>query len=485
VIPLISCYSASADLLNELNSSYNSPPAQQGDSTKRVRYASEDEDDNLIADAGELDFPNRKARRGAVKDTEGYQSDSSNEDDETMIKRDSRTSAMDEEDDMFGTPAEPTSGKTGVPGLNTADNDTRVKDTGLQLQGDAAKGGKEFLELGDIEGQEFGDDERSKEKREEALKQAKKVTEDDEDYISGDEKANDDDAVIPAERKSQTGLGFAISSFNMKDEMSEGRFTADGTYQANSKDPDSVYDNWLGGVTTKDIEAAQKAKERQDALVKQRAEQIAASSMSRIDCLIALLEGNGGLVKPGESVQAALARLGKARKEEVEQEKERLKKERRQNKASSSKPKKDFDAPDEPEMRHPASAESSNKTETQDMDLDPLAVPNPSLPSTLAKGKGREIDASNDSPTKIAIDRLTTLASTLLGVHGETDIYEETHEGIIRQLIAEGEVPRGWTPKNDDSAGSEANGKQGNGSNGRENTRKSVISRPLISRPRA
>lgn len=464
----------------------------QGDSTKRVRYASEDEDDNLIGDATELDFPNRKGRRGAVKDTEGYHSDSSNEDDETMIKRDSRTNAMDEEDDMFGT-ADPASGKTGVPDLNPADNDTRIKDTGLQLQGDAAKGGKEFLELGDIEGQEFDDkgDESSysKEKRE-ALQQHKKVTEDDEDYVSGDEKANDDDAVVPAERKSQTGLGFAVSSFNMKDEMSEGRFTADGTYQANSKDPDAVYDNWLGGVTTKDIESAQKAKERQDALLRQRSEQIAASSMNRIDCLKALLEGNGGLVKPGESVQAALARLGKARKEEVEQEKERLKKERRQNKASSSsKPKKDFDAPDEPSMHHPASAESSNKTETHDMDLDPLAPPNPSSSSALAKGKGRETDstmaASSDSQTKIAIDRLTTLASTLLGVHGETDIYEETHEGIIRQLIAEGEVPRGWTPKNDAPAASSANGKQENGSNGKDNVRKSVVSRPLISRPRA
>lgn len=452
---------------------------------------SEDEDDNLV-DAAELDFPNRKARRGAVKDTEGYHSDSSNEDDETMIKRNSTTNAMDEEDDMFGD-GEPASGKTGI--VDGKDNDTRVKDSGLQLKGDAAKGGKEFLDLGDIEGQEFDDKESSAAKsQKEAVEQLKKVTEDEIDYISGDEKANDDDAVVPQERKSAKGMGFAISSFNMKDEMEEGRFTADGTYQANSKDPDAVYDNWLTAVTTKDIEAAQKAKERQDALFRARSQQLAASSLSRIDCLKALIEGTGGLVKPGESVQAALARLGKARKEEQEAEKERLKKERRKNKASNA-PKRDFDAPDDPATHHPSvtsssAANSANKTETQDMDLDPLAAPNPSA-SSILKGKGKETDSSsstnaNDSPTKIAIDRLTTLASTLLGVHGETDIYEETYEGVIRQLIAEGEVPRGWTPKNEDIlSGSPGKNENGESASDGKPQRKSVIARPLISRPQA
>lgn len=202
---------------------YNSPPAMGGDSSKRVRFGgSDDEDDNLV-DATELDFPNRKARRGAVKDTEGYHSDSSNEDDETMIKRNSTTNAMDEEDDMFGD-GEPASGKTGLDGLNPKDNDTRVKDSGLQLKGDAGKGGKEFLDLGDIEGQEFDDKDSSAARaQKEAAEKLKKVTEDEIDYISGDEKANDDDAVVSKERKSATGMGFAISRFNMKDEMEGGR----------------------------------------------------------------------------------------------------------------------------------------------------------------------------------------------------------------------------------------------------------------------
>lgn len=475
-----------SSLMRRTLRTYNSPPAMGGDSSKRVRFGSDDEDDNLV-DAAELDFPNRKARRGAVKDTEGYHSDSSNEDDETMIKRNSATNAMDEEDDMFGGDEPPTSGKAGPDGINAKDNDTRVKDTGLQLKGDAGKGGKEFLDLGDIEGQEFDDRESDAARTQrEAVEQAKKVTEDEIDYISGDEKANDDDAVVSKERKSATGMGFAMSSFNMKEEMSEGRFTADGSYQAASKDPDAVYDNWLTAVTTKDIEIAQKAKERQDALFKARSEQLAASSMSRIDCLKALVEGLGGLVKPGETVQAALARLGKARKEENEAEKERLKKEKRKQKSTA--PKKDFDAPDNPATQHAPSSSSAEKTERQDMDLDPLTPHNPSA-SSIVKGKGKATDStsSSDSPTKVAIDRLTTLASTLLGVHGETDIYEETYEGIIRQLIAEGEVPRGWEPKNEDilSETQPGNGVDAVKEVEEKPQRKGVISRPLISRPKA
>jgi hypothetical protein len=202
--------------------------------------------------------------------------------------------------------------------------------------------------------------------------------------------------------------------------------------------------------------------------------------MSRIDCLKALVEGNGGLVKEQESVQGALARLGKVRKAEADEEKERLKKERRQK--PRTKPARDFDAPDTPADHNPSTTDSAKRTELQDMDLDPLAAPKPTGPSLKGKERAPEV-----SFTKQAIDLITTLASTLLGTHGETDIYEETHEGIIRQLIAEGEVPRGWRPNNSNS-NSEATRDQPSASsvttqsqNG--SRRRSVVSRPLIARP--
>jgi len=133
-------------------------------------------------------------------------------------------------------------------------------------------------------------------------------------------------------------------------------------------------------------------------------------------------------------------------------------------------------------LHRPSTSAEKKDVETHDMDLDPLAPPNPTA-SSMNKGKGKEVE--NTTPTKAAIDALTTLASTLLGTHGETDIYEETHEGIIRQLIAEGEVPRGWKPNVQEAK----NGQGASDLNAKEakdgNQRKSVISRPVIARPRA
>lgn len=122
--------------------------------------------------------------------------------------------------------------EAGEPDLDAKDNDTRVRDSGLDLSKEAAKGGKEFLELGDIQGQEFGSTEAAGSiNREKRLSenQTRLVYEDQEDYVEGEEHANDDDAYVPKERKSAQGMGFAMSRFNMKDEMEEGKFSADGS----------------------------------------------------------------------------------------------------------------------------------------------------------------------------------------------------------------------------------------------------------------
>ena len=188
--------------------------------------------------APRFDFPTQKPKRGALKDTSGYGTDSSDEGAESS--RRPKASNADDEDDMFGATSAGGAGHTsGMPDLDAKENDTRVKDGGLQLKGSAAKGGKEFLELGDIEGQEFSNSEAySSANREarEAAEKRRKITEDEEDYVDGEEHANDDDAVVPKDRKSAEGMGFALSSFNMQDEMQEGRFSADG-----SRSPESLH----------------------------------------------------------------------------------------------------------------------------------------------------------------------------------------------------------------------------------------------------
>lgn len=202
----------------------------------------------------------------------------------------------------------------------------------------------------------------------------------------------------------------------MKEELAEGRFTADGTYTANAKDPLADHDVWLSGVSKRAIRAAREAKERMDARQREREAEEASRSEEQLtqlrdDCMIGLL----GLVRPGETVARALTRLGKAKTRADE--------------------------------RHQATSAATSATE---------------------KGKGKADDAmdleedNNGGSEQTAtgtispsqrydkkIDRLTHFASTLLSAHGELEIYDQTYEDIIKTLKSEGAVRRDWVPPTD------------------------------------
>lgn len=189
----------------------------------------------------------------------------------------------------------------------------------------------------------------------------------------------------------------------MADELSEGRFGADGSYVANANDPLATHDTWLDGVSKASIKAARESKKRMDDDQKARddaeVQDEGALAQERDDCLIGLLS----LIKEGETVARALARLGKQKIKVVK-----------------SKPKR---AP---------------KPKTQDgMDLDEETT-------VVASTKSIEID-----PAAVKIDRLTHLASTLLSSHGDLEIYDQTYEDIIKTLKAEGAVRRDWVPPKD------------------------------------
>lgn len=204
-----------------------------------------------------------------------------------------------------------------------------------------------------------------------------------------------------------TILHLPRSSFNMKEELAEGRFTADGTYTANAKDPLEDHDAWLSGVSKRSIRAAREAKERMDARQREREAEEARSdeqlTQLRDDCMIGLLS----LVRPGETVARALTRLGNAKK-------------RVDARAAES----------------PAS-EGKGKGKADGMDLDE---------NDLAS---RSSSASASARYTKKIDRLTHFASTLLSAHGELEIYDQSHEDIIQTLKAEGAVRRDWVPPAD------------------------------------
>jgi CD2 antigen cytoplasmic tail-binding protein 2 len=197
----------------------------------------------------------------------------------------------------------------------------------------------------------------------------------------------------------------------------------------------AAHDTWLEGVSSKEaIRAARQAKEKAESLAAQQNQE----DKSRSECLKALVET--GLVRRGETVMDALRRLGN--------EKRRL----GGNARKTARPNKKKAA-----------------QEGDAMDVDSAAAATTAATSPEAEALNR---------VTAQIDEISTLASTLLGPHGETNIYEESWDSIVKTLRLEGEVPRGWEPKlpNDDSTTEDA-------ATVPESTSTSVVNRPLISRP--
>ncbi|CAG7855078.1 SubName: Full=Uncharacterized protein {ECO:0000313/EMBL:CCA71518.1} [Serendipita indica DSM 11827] len=141
-----------------------------------------------------LDMAGKTARqkgKGAVK-VEGYESDSTDDGEGVVLSRRKGQEDVDD-DDMFN--------------------------MGMKMKRRRSRRpkGNEILELGEIEGQEFGAEDEEDEERMDG-------DEDDEASVSESEPEDEDDA----ERRKRAGMGFEISKFNMKEEMEEGKFAEDG-----------------------------------------------------------------------------------------------------------------------------------------------------------------------------------------------------------------------------------------------------------------
>ncbi|KDQ07044.1 hypothetical protein BOTBODRAFT_39096 [Botryobasidium botryosum FD-172 SS1] len=236
-------------------------PAEKGagSSSKRLRFvdSADAPSDEQSFDAHVLDTLETplSTRKGAVK-TEGYESDSS-DDGEGVVNSRKRDDA-EEEDDMFA--------------LEQTE------------KSEAPKGGKKkYLALGDIEGQEFGDE--------------------------GDSDSDNSDVpedMDEVERKKKKGMGFEISSFNMKAEMEEGKFTEDGSY-VRSFDPHAVHDRWMEDMDERAVKKARKNKKRMEERERAKISKEAGEARRAEDITHELL----GLLQKGETVLEALRRFGK------------------------------------------------------------------------------------------------------------------------------------------------------------------------------
>lgn len=246
----------------------NAEGSSSGNTRKKTRFVEPADDPANFAEEVDAQLENPSAqRKGRVK-TEGYDSDSSDDGEGVVLSRKPGAdgAAEDEDEDMFA----------------MGDKEEKKKDA------DVGKKKEEFLRLGDIEGQEFG--ERS---------------DDDSEPSDEEDQPEDED---DAERRKKAGMGFELSSFNMREEMEEGKFAADGTY-VRTFDPHAVHDRWLEDVDEKEIKKARRIHKQRE---RQQKERIRAEERE--------LEQSGGkpelekelveMLKKGETVLEALQRLG-------------------------------------------------------------------------------------------------------------------------------------------------------------------------------
>ncbi|CAM1503898.1 Fc.00g014890.m01.CDS01 [Cosmosporella sp. VM-42] len=111
-----------------------------------------------------------------------------------------------------------------------------------------------------------------------------------------------------------------VEAFNLKSEMEDGRFDQEGNYVRKAGDPDAVHDNWLEGLSKKEMRKAAEAHEKREAEArKQRIEEDEVLISDLLKELILRLE-------KAETPLEALARLGKGQTKSKKVPKWKLKK---------------------------------------------------------------------------------------------------------------------------------------------------------------
>lgn len=233
--------------------------------SKKTRFVEPSEDPVNFAEQVDaaLEDPTAK-RKGRVKN-EGYESDSSDDGEGVVLSRKKAADGGDDDDDMFA----------------IGQKEDNKQETNEKKKKEA------FLRLGDIEGQEFGDQSGS-----------------DVDSKDDDQPEDEDDA----ERRKKAGMGYELSSFNMREEMEEGKFVADGTY-VRSFDPHGVHDRWMEGLDEKDIKLARRRKRQQERQQKEMMK-VEEEELERAGGKAAFERELLSMLKRGETVLEALQRLG-------------------------------------------------------------------------------------------------------------------------------------------------------------------------------
>ena len=277
------------------------------------------EEEDLILDADVIGKSGAQTKRNAVN-IDGYESDSDNDnfneraaERERYSKREEKSKG-EEQDDMFADLEEP-------------DGD---EDEGITAQGKKKKDVK-FLDQGEIEGQQL--DSKSGGHVGDILRQSQKgkrrAEGEDSASSSGEDKDRDRlDGEMEDDLAAEVGAGGKkrhaprLDAFNLQEEEEEGRYDESGNFVRKAVDPDSVNDNWLDGLSKKDIKRAREAQEKRDDAQRQKAAADDALLTSELlSTLISHLE-------TGETPLECLQRLNKGKPREKQVPKWKQKKQR-------------------------------------------------------------------------------------------------------------------------------------------------------------
>lgn len=306
------------------------------DTTKKPRFdyrnpstlAADAPEEDVILDADVIGKSGPQIKRNAVN-IDGYESDSDNDNfNARAAERDSRSNGAEkggskdeDEDDMFADLEEDVQG--------TGDGD---EDEDLGREGKRRKKDVRFMEPADIEGQVMNSTsgghvpaEWSKDGKGKGRARAGSVSSE----SSGDEEARD---LLPEELDdevaAEVGAGGKkkhaprLDAFNLKDEEEEGKFDESGNFVRKAMDPDAVNDNWMEGLSKKDMRKAKEAQEKRDE--ERRRKAMESDAVLSSDSLSTLLQH----LETGESPLEALQRLERGKMREAKVPKWKQKKQR-------------------------------------------------------------------------------------------------------------------------------------------------------------
>lgn len=279
-------------------------------------------EEDLILDADVIGKSGNQTKRNAVN-IDGYESDSDNDNFDARAAervRRNKPSKDEEDDDMFGDLEEPGDGE---------DDDV---DEGKQRKKDV-----KFVDTADIEGQVMNSTSgghvsadillggKGKQKAKEENSDAESSGDEEERDRLPDEIEEDDAAELGAGGKKKHAP--RLDAFNLRQEEEEGRYDESGNFVRKAMDPDAVNDNWLEGLSKKDMKKAKEAQEKREEDRRQKA--IADDAMLTSDILSTLIQH----LETGESPLEALQRLNKSKAKDTKVPKWKQKKQQQRKDA--------------------------------------------------------------------------------------------------------------------------------------------------------